>query len=214
MENQQKAKRILDQLAQTYPAQSALNYRNPFQLLVAAVLSAQSTDVQVNRASGALFEAYPDAESLARATPEQIQKLIKGVGLYRNKSFQLVAAAQMLQQRFGGEVPRTREDLLLLPGVGRKTANVVLSNAFGIPALGVDTHVLRVSNRLGLAQSHRVLETEKQLTATIPRELWGKAHHWLIWHGRKVCRARFPRCGECGLAEWCDYYQRCRGKQQ
>lgn len=213
MDNQKKVKQILEQLAQTYPAQSALNYQNPFQLLVAAVLSAQSTDSQVNRVSEALFAAYPDAESLARATPEQIQQLIKGVGLHRNKSRHLVAAARMLQERFGGEVPRTREDLLLLPGVGRKTANVVLSNAFGIPALGVDTHVLRVSNRLGLAHSPRVLETEKELTHTIPRELWGKAHHWLIWHGREVCRARSPRCGECGLAEWCDYYQYRRGKQ-
>lgn len=197
---------ILDFLSSCYPATGALRYQNPFQLLVAAVLSAQSTDEQVNRITGPLFEKYPDAFSLARLTPEQLMPWIRGCGLYQAKSRHLVEIARILVNSFGGQVPASREELMRLPGVGRKTANVVLSNAFGVPALAVDTHVLRVSKRLGLASGRTAEEVEEQLTALLPSELWGKVHHWLIWHGRKVCRARKPACSECGLVLWCAFY--------
>ena len=198
---------ILDYLSSCYPAASALRYKTPFQLLVAAVLSAQSTDEQVNRITGPLFERYPDAFSLAELTPEELMPWIKGCGLYRAKSRYLIEIARILAARFGGEVPASREELMQLPGVGRKTANVVLSNACGIPALAVDTHVLRVSRRLGLADGKTPEEVEKQLTSLLPRDVWGKVHHWLIWHGRKVCRARKPACPECGLRAWCVFYK-------
>lgn len=205
-----ETRRILKLLGGVYPDKSGLRYQTPFQLLVAAVLSAQSTDVQVNRVTERLFEEFPDLPSLAAASEKQVQELIRGVGLHGSKSRHLVETSRILMEQYGGQVPRTREELMLLPGVGRKTANVVLSNAFGVPALAVDTHVFRVSNRIGLASGKNVLETEKQLEHTIPPELWGKAHHWLIWHGRKVCRARCPLCQSCPLTGWCDYFHAVR----
>ncbi len=182
---------------------SALKYRTPFQLLVSTALAAQTTDIQVNKATEKLYADYPDAESMAALTPEELIPYIRTLGLYRNKAKNVVALSQKLMTDFGGEVPRTREELTTLPGVGRKTANVVLSNAFGIPALAVDTHVFRVSNRMGLAQAATPEEVEKQLCRLIPKEKWGEGHHWLIWHGRRCCKAQNPACGSCAVMHLC-----------
>jgi endonuclease-3 len=182
---------------------TALNYGTPFQLLIATMLSAQTTDAQVNRMTPGLFADYPDAWSMEKLTEEKLIEYIKGCGLYRNKARNILAAASVLTEKYHGQIPETREALMALPGVGRKTANVVLSNAFGQPALAVDTHVLRVSNRLGLACGKDPLKVEEQLCLRLPPELWGQAHHWLIWHGRKVCKAQKPLCGECALKGLC-----------
>ncbi|NPV90936.1 MAG: endonuclease III [Firmicutes bacterium] len=206
MKKPAETRRILKLLGQAYPARSGLRYQTPFQLLAAAMLSAQSTDVQVNRVTERLFQEFPDPPSMAAASEQEVQELIRGVGLHDSKSRYLVEASRIIMERYGGQVPRTREELMLLPGVGRKTANVVLSNAFGVPAIAVDTHVFRVSNRIGLASGKNVLETEKQLEASIPPNTWGKAHHWLIWHGREVCRARSPLCDSCLINSCCDYF--------
>lgn len=182
---------------------TALRFHNPFELLVATILSAQSTDKQVNKVTQNLFAKYPDAKSIAALTPEQLAEEIKSIGLYKNKSKNIVAASKILVEQYDGQVPNTLEQLVELPGVGRKTANVVLSNAFGIPALAVDTHVFRVANRLKLTDSNDVLTSEKQLTALIPQEDWADAHHWLIWHGRLFCKARKPDCHKCQLHTIC-----------
>lgn len=198
--------RIFSCLASIWPdPKPALKFTNPFQLLVATILSAQSTDEQVNRITPALFARYPDAAALAAARVEEVEEYIKGCGLYHNKARHLVAMARQLQERHGGEVPRQREELEALPGVGRKTASVVLSNAFGEPALAVDTHVFRVANRLGLVRAKNERETERQLTALLPPESWGQAHHWLIFLGRTWCQARKPRCQECPVASDCQF---------
>jgi endonuclease-3 len=204
-------RRILATLADLYPeARTALRHDGPFQLLVATILSAQCTDRKVNEVTPALFARFPRAEDLARADEDQIAELIRGLGLWRGKARNLRAAAQAIVAEHGGQVPRTREALMRLPGVGRKTANVILANAFGEPALAVDTHVFRVANRLGLASGRTPEEVEGQLTRRIPRALWARAHHWLIWHGRRVCLARNPRCGECALLALCPTGRRLR----
>jgi len=205
----EEAIKILDILENTYPqAKCGLNFGTPFQLLVATMLSAQSTDKTVNRITEGLFERYPDPDSFLRLTQEQLEQEIKEIGLYHNKAKNILAMCRELKERFSGQVPSTLEELMSLPGVGRKTANVVLSNAFRIPALAVDTHVFRVSNRIGLAHSRRVDETESQLTSLIPRERWIKAHHLLIWHGRLTCTARKPRCDICSIAPYCEFYKK------
>ena len=197
---------ILAELERLYPdAKPALHYRNPFELLVAVILSAQCTDVKVNAVTPALFAAYPDAQALAAADPLEIETYIRTCGLYHNKAKNLVATANILMQAYGGEVPADHEKLTQLPGVGRKTANVVMSCAFGADAIAVDTHVFRVSNRLGLADAGDVLKTERQLMQNIPREKWSLAHHWIIFHGRRVCAARKPDCENCTLRSWCEY---------
>lgn len=197
---------ILAELERLYPdAKPALHFDNPYQLLVAVILSAQCTDVKVNMVTPALFAAYPDAAALAGASVEDIEALIKTCGLYHSKAKNLVATGRILSEQYGGEVPADHEKLTQLPGVGRKTANVVMSCAFGADAIAVDTHVFRVSNRLGLADAGDVLKTEQQLMQNIPREKWSLAHHWIIYHGRRVCAARKPACGECTLAPWCEY---------
>ncbi len=197
---------VLTALARCYPdARCALRYRNPFELLVATILSAQSTDSTVNKVTPRLFSRFPDPQALAAAEVEEIEECIRECGLYRMKARNIRAACQMLVERHGGEVPCDREALERLPGVGRKTANVVLSNAFGVPAIAVDTHVFRVANRLGLADARDPRETERQLMERIPREHWSQAHHWLIHHGRQVCRARRPNCTACALVPWCRY---------
>lgn len=185
---------------------TALHFRNPFELVIAVMLSAQTNDNQVNKVTPALFERYPDAAAMAQATPEAIKELIATIGFANTKARHAVAAAQLLVERHGGEVPGDFSALVALPGVGRKTANVVLSNAFGVPAIPVDTHVFRVSNRLGLADHGDVEGTEEQLMKHIPREDWADAHHWLIWHGRKICKAPTPKCEECFLTPWCFYF--------
>ena len=182
---------------------TALRFKTPYELLVATILSAQSTDKQVNKVTKELFQKYPDAQAISQLTPEELAEEIKSIGLYKNKSKNIVAASKLMVEQYYGQVPADLDELVKLPGVGRKTANVVLSNAFGIPALAVDTHVFRVANRLKLTDSHDVLTSEKQLMAMIPREDWSDAHHWLIWHGRLFCKARKPNCERCKLNDLC-----------
>ncbi len=197
---------ILKRLAAHYPdAKPELWFRSPYELLVATILSAQTTDKQVNAVTGTLFERYPDAAALAAAVIGDIEQIIKSCGFYHTKARNIQAAAAALMERFDGQVPRAMEALTSLPGVGRKTANVVMSNAFGIPAIAVDTHVQRVSNRLGLAHSEDVFKTEQQLMEHIPQEQWSIAHHWLIYHGRRVCAAQRPRCDTCFLSDLCPW---------
>jgi endonuclease-3 len=199
-------KKILDTLHSLYPdAHCELNFETPFQLLIATILSAQCTDAKVNEVTKVLFKKYPNVDDYLHLSQEQLEQEIKSIGLYKNKSKNILETCRILYEKYNGEVPRTREELESLPGVGRKTANVVLSNAFGIPAIAVDTHVFRVSNRLGLAESEQVLEVEQQLMKRIPKHQWSNAHHWLIWHGRRVCSARAPKCGSCALLPFCPY---------
>lgn len=197
---------ILAELERLYPdAKPALHFQSPYQLLVAVILSAQCTDVKVNAVTPALFAAYPDAHALAKADPLDVEGYIRTCGLYHNKARNLVATANALVNQYGGEVPADHEKLTQLPGVGRKTANVVMSCAFGADAIAVDTHVFRVSNRLGLADANDVLKTEQQLMQNIPKNKWSLAHHWIIFHGRRVCAARKPDCENCTLRTWCEY---------
>lgn len=198
---------ILETLEQMFPnANVELNHRNHFELLIAVVLSAQTTDVSVNKVTPLLFQNYPTPEKLAEAELKDIEKIISSIGLYRHKAKHIKALALDLVTHYDSQVPNKRENLEALPGVGRKTANVVLSNAFGIPALAVDTHVARVSVRLGLAkQDDSVLEIEKKLMKKIPKNLWQKAHHQLIFFGRYHCLARNPKCDQCPLFDICKY---------
>lgn len=181
----------------------ALKFSNPFELLVAVILSAQCTDVRVNVATGRLFAKAPTPQAIIDMGLEALEAEIKDCGLFRNKAKNIMATCQILVKEYGGEVPKDFDALLSLPGVGRKTANVVSSIAFDRPAIAVDTHVFRVANRLKLAVGETPLEVEKGLMKAIPRELWSQAHHWLIWHGRRICKSRKPLCGECPLAEVC-----------
>ena len=188
-------------------AETELVFTTPYQLLVAVILSAQCTDKRVNIITPPFFEVFPDAQSLAQATEEQVFVLIKSCSYPNNKAKNLVGMARTLVHDFNGIVPSGIEDLQKMPGVGRKTANVIASVVFDLPAMAVDTHVFRVSNRIGLTTNSRTpLETEKQLVKYIPEEKIATAHHWLILHGRYVCVARKPKCGDCGLKEWCKYY--------
>lgn len=204
MNEAERVRAVLDLLAKNYPdARSALEFATPFQLLIAAMLSAQTTDRQVNGITRRLFSRYRTPADLAELSPEELAEEIKGCGLYRTKSKNIVATCRLLCRYYGGEVPRRLEDLLKLPGVGRKTALVVLNNAFGLPALAVDTHVFRVARRLGLASGTTPRRVEDELCRLIPEHLWGRAHHWLVHHGRRFCRARAPRCHACPLAPYC-----------
>lgn len=213
MKRKDKASRIIEILQESNPKPATeLHYETPWQLLVAAVLSAQATDKQVNKITEQLFKDYPEPADIAAVTAEELAEKIKSIGLFRNKSKNLVAAARDVLDKFNGQVPQTRDELQSLPGVGRKTANVVLANAFGIPALAVDTHVYRVANRTGLAKAKTPEETEKQLTKIIPDKLWGDAHHWLILHGRYICVARNPKCGICPISIHCKYYEKAMAK--
>ncbi len=203
MTEKERKLQILQTLEETYPeAGPELHFTNPYETLVATILSAQCTDRQVNLVTPAVFARYPDAAAMAEARVEDLYPMVKSCG-FKSKAGNIIAACRIIRDEHGGEVPRTMEELTGLPGVGRKTANVVLSNAFGIPAFAVDTHVFRVSNRLGLCRADTVEETERQMTRLIPREKWGRAHHWLIWHGRRICKAQRPLCEECPLQEWC-----------
>ena len=199
-----RKKDILSALSEAYKdTGTALDYGSPFQLLVATVLAAQTTDVQVNKATAGLFARYPDPQSMAGATGETLEPYVRSLGFFRMKAKNIAALAAMLLEDFSGEVPQTREELMRLPGVGRKTANVVLSNAFHIPAMAVDTHVFRVANRMGLASGKTPEEVEDQLCRLIPEADWSDAHHWLIWHGRRCCKAQKPDCGGCPVGEIC-----------
>lgn len=212
MKESAKAKKLrlaqaLAALENTYPdAVPQLDFTSPFELMVATMLSAQCTDKRVNMVTRELFPLYGTAEKLSAATPEDIIPIIKGCGLFNTKAKNLVAMAKILVDQYSGEVPKDRDVLTELPGVGRKTANVVVSNAFDIPAIAVDTHVFRVSNRIGLAEANNVTDTEEQLMKLIPKEKWSRAHHWLIYHGRQVCAARKPNCEVCTVREFCKEY--------
>ena len=196
-------KAILAELQRLYPdARPELNFTNPYETLVATMLSAQCTDKQVNKVTPAVFARYPDAASMAAASVEDLYPMVKSCG-FKSKAGNIIEACRLIVARHGGEIPGTMEELTALPGVGRKTANVVLANAFHVPALAVDTHVFRVSNRLGLADAKTVEETEKQLMRAIPKKDWCDAHHWLIWHGRRVCKAQHPLCDGCALRPMC-----------
>jgi endonuclease-3 len=188
-------------------AATELHYSDPFQLLVAVILSAQCTDKRVNMVTPALFEAFPAAEVMAEASAEVVYEYIKSVSYPNNKAKHLVGMARRLLSDFGGKVPSEIEELQTLPGVGRKTANVIASVVYEKPAMAVDTHVFRVANRIGLTTDSKTpLATEKELVGYIPEAILGKAHHWLILHGRYTCTARSPKCVACGLTPWCDYY--------
>jgi endonuclease-3 len=199
-----RAPQVLAALETLYPdARTELEYRTPFELLVATVLSAQATDVSVNAATPALFGRYPDAHALSTATPEDIEPFIRRIGLYRGKARHLAALARLLVERHGGEVPNDFAAVVALPGAGRKTANVVLSNAYGYPAIAVDTHVGRLARRLGLSAQTNPDRVEADLERLFPKERWVFLHHALILHGRRVCAARRPLCGECALLPCC-----------
>jgi endonuclease-3 len=195
---------ILDLLKDAYPdAGCALHHRSPYELLVCVTLSAQTTDKSVNGISPALFSAYPDAEAMAEADPKEVEKIIRKIGMYKTKSVRIIEQAKMLVDKYGGKVPEDDELLAGLPGVGRKTANVVMSVAFGHQRIAVDTHVFRVSNRIGLASAKNVEKTEEQLKKALPERRWTEAHHSLIFHGRQCCSARRPDCENCAIAHLC-----------
>ena len=190
-------------------AETELEYKDPYQLLVAVILSAQCTDKRVNMTTPALFQRFPKPQDMAASTVEEIYTYIKSISYPNNKAKNLLGMAQTLVSDFNGIVPDNLEDLQKLPGVGRKTANVMMAVAFDQPAMPVDTHVFRVANRIGLTKnSKNVLETEKTLVAHLPQAVISKAHHWLILHGRYVCLARKPKCSECGITAFCDYYKK------
>ncbi|MBN7772008.1 endonuclease III [Clostridium aminobutyricum] len=195
---------ILNQLEAIYPeADCALHYGSVFQLLVAVVLSAQTTDKSVNVVTEELFQKYPDVESLSRVSEEELAQMIRRIGMYKTKSKNVLALCKELVSQYEGEVPGDYEQLIKLPGVGRKTANVVLSVGFGQQRIAVDTHVFRVSNRIGLVEEKDVLKTELALMNVIPEHRWSRTHHSLIFHGRNCCHARKPKCEECGIEKWC-----------
>lgn len=201
-----RIKEVLAILEGMHPeAMCALDHGSEFELLTAVVLSAQTTDVSVNKVTPALFARYPSPEALAAADQSDVIGIIKTIGLYKTKSANIIKLAQKLTSDFGGRVPDTFEELISLPGVGRKTANVVLAEAFGKPAIAVDTHVFRVANRTGLTDEKDVNATEDSLKERLPESMWIRAHHLLIFHGRKVCHARRPDCESCGLKDICLY---------
>jgi endonuclease-3 len=207
MKSPKTIRRIIETLATQHPnADTELVYRNAFELLAATILSAQSTDVRVNMVTPALFKRYPDARALARATPEQLEPQIVSTGFFRQKSKALIGMAQQLVAEHGGTVPADMDLLTKLPGVGRKTANVVLGHALGVPGLPVDRHVLRVSNRIGIAEGDDPENVEAQLTAALPKEMWTLASDVLILHGRRICKPK-PLCDQCSVRDDCDYYR-------
>ena len=207
MAMEEKVNAIIDILKQRYPdALCALHYGKDYELMIAVRLSAQCTDKQVNKCTPALFHDHPNAASMAEMTPDELSVYIKPCGFFNTKAKNIIAACKELAEKYGGEVPADRDALEALPGVGRKTANVVLSNAFGVPAIAVDTHVFRVSNRLGLAEAKTVEQTEIQLMQHIPMDSWSIAHHYLIFHGRRICSAKKPNCECCTLRELCKTY--------
>ena len=210
MKNEELYKKVLEYLEKAIPvAETELHYENPFQLLIAVILSAQCTDKRINMVTPALFKAYPTAYELAKASQNDVFEYIKSVTFPNNKSKSLIGMANMLVDCYDGEVPASIDELVKIPGVGRKTANVILSVVFNKAAMAVDTHVFRVSNRIGLTNNSKTpIETEKTLVKYFPKELIATAHHWLILHGRYVCTARKPNCLECGIKEFCKFYHK------
>lgn len=182
-----------------------LNFTTPYELLVATMLSAQCTDVRVNQVTAELFKQHGTPEQMCELTEPQLIGFIRTCGLAPSKAKNILKTSRILLEQYGGDVPKILEELTALPGVGRKTANVVMSNAFGLPAIAVDTHVFRVSRRMGMARGENVLEVEKSLMKNIPKSQWSQAHHWIIWHGRNLCTARKPQCEQCPLTSICEW---------
>jgi endonuclease-3 len=204
--NRDKRTAIFEQLRAANPAPTTeLEYASPFQLLIAVILSAQATDVSVNRATAGLFRAAPTAAAMLQLGEAGVREHIKTIGLFNAKARNVAATCRVLVDSHGGDVPRSRDELEALPGVGRKTANVVLNTAFGQPTIAVDTHIFRVCNRTGIAPGKNVREVEDRLQRVVPAEFKQDAHHWLILHGRYVCTARRPRCVDCTIRPWCEY---------
>lgn len=214
MRKKERYEKVIDWfLANAVSEETELNYSNPYELLIAVILSAQCTDKRVNKITPALFEAFPSYEVLAVASSDEVFQYIKTCSYPNNKAKHLVGMAKVLQEEFGGVVPSEIKDLIKMPGVGRKTANVIASVVYDKPAMAVDTHVFRVSERIGLTTNSKTpLATEKELVKYIPEEYIAKAHHWLILHGRYICLARKPKCEKCGLTEWCRYFQKNKGR--
>lgn len=203
----EKINKILDDLDSLYPnAKAGLDFTTPFELLIATILSAQCTDVRVNKVTSVLFKEHNTPKTILDLGVGGLAKYIKSCGLYKTKSKNIINTCNVLYHDYDSKVPDTIEELMKLPGVGRKTANVVVSNAFGTPAIAVDTHVFRVTNRIGIVNEKDVLSTEKALMQEIPRDRWSKSHHLFIWHGRNLCKARNPRCEECILNDRCKFY--------
>lgn len=202
-----KINKILDDLDSLYPdAKAGLDFTTPFELLIATILSAQCTDVRVNKVTAVLFKEHNTPKSILDLGIDGLTKYIKSCGLYKTKSKNIINTCNVLYHDYDSEVPDNIEELMKLPGVGRKTANVVVSNAFDTPAIAVDTHVFRVTNRIGIVNEKDVLSTEKALMRVIPKERWSKSHHLFIWHGRNICKARNPKCEECILNDRCKFY--------
>ena len=199
---------ILDKLIELYPdAHCELVHETPFELLVATILSAQCTDVRVNMVTEEMFKKYNTPEDFKNLTIGQIENEIKTCGLYKSKAKKIKETSMIIADEYNGEVPDTLEELVKLPGVGRKTAGVVLSNAFGVPAIAVDTHVFRVSNRIGIVKESTPEKTEFALMKAIPKDRWTHSHHLLIFHGRRMCKARKPECANCNITEYCNFYK-------
>ena len=199
--------KILSELQKLYPdARPALAYKSPYELLVAVILSAQCTDERVNKVTEVLFREHNTPQTMLTLSQEELEKYIYSCGFYHNKAAHILSASRDIVEKFGGEVPSAHEDLKKLAGVGQKTANVVYAVAFGGDAIAVDTHVFRVSNRLGLAHASTPEKTELQLKEAIPKSDWSKAHHWLIYHGRRVCHSQKPDCVNCTLKDMCEFY--------
>lgn len=208
MVKEEDIKIILDTLEENYPdAECALVHENVYQLIVAVALSAQTTDKSVNLITPALFEKYPTPEALAQADLQDVEDSIRRIGMYKTKAKNIVGMAKALVEKHGGQVPEDYDALVALPGVGRKTANVVLAVGFGHQRIAVDTHVFRVANRIGLVKEKDVLKTELSLMNRIPEERWSRTHHSLIFHGRQCCDARKPKCEECSINKWCEEYK-------
>ncbi len=204
--NKENIDKILKTLSETYTeAKCALNFTSPYELLVSTILSAQCTDVRVNIVTEELYKEYNTPEKIITLTEEELGEKIRSCGFYKNKSKNILGATSLILEN-DGNVPNTMEELIKLPGVGRKTANVVLSNAFGVPAIAVDTHVFRVSNRLGIAKGKTPEQVENELMKNVPRDMWSDTHHYLIWHGRLICKSRKPNCEQCPLAPYCEYF--------
>ncbi|MCD5414912.1 MAG: endonuclease III [Clostridiales bacterium] len=198
---------ILDELEKLYPdAKCELDYNSPFELLIAVILSAQCTDKRVNIITKQLFQNHNTADKILKLNAQQLGEIIKSCGFYRVKSQNILKTCEIIVSEHGGKVPRTMDKLVNLYGVGRKTANVILSNVYGQQAIAVDTHVFRVSNRIGIVKAKNVLDTEKQLMKNIPQNMWSRSHHLLIFHGRRVCSARKPKCSFCTLNDLCMYF--------
>lgn len=205
--NQTEVNKIIEILSECYPhVKCPLEFENTFELMVSTILAAQCTDARVNQVTDVLYKEYNTPEAFLTLSQEELEKKIHECGFFRNKAKNILAASKMLIEEFNGVVPGTMEELIQLPGVGRKTANVILANGFGIPAMPVDTHVLRVANRIGLAHSSKDPDkTEMELTALVPKDKWILVHHLIINHGRTICDARKPKCNECKIREFCDY---------